>query len=400
VPNEPKIVSVEQSLALEPALWTLNFILLSLANLVLFMSTQMLIPTLPTYLFVVGGNEASVGYVMCAYTLCAMATRPVTGWLVDNYGRRPVLLIGMAMMVGASVLFQFAVNVPMIILIRGLHGLAFGITGTAVGTLLADSLPTARMNEGMGYFGLTTSLSLAIAPTLGFVLVSQFGYSQMFWSVAGLSGLAFVCGLPIKSKYQIEKGPNVIRPGIWESFLEKSAWNASVVMFFLAVVYASVISFVSLYAENLGISRNIGLFFTAVAIMMLISRPIGGRWADAGGTNMVIVIGFLTILAGMTTTGLAKNMAHLLLAGAFIGFGYGFCLPTLQTLAIIKSSPQRRGAATGTFFVAFDVGIGLGTVLWGFVATLTGYHIMFLTTLFPLVISAVTYYYYIFPKVE
>jgi MFS family permease len=101
----------------------------------------------------------------------------------------------------------------------------------------------------------------------------------------------------------------------------------------------------------------------------------------------------------MAITSLAAQLTHLLLAGSFIGFGYGFCLPALQTLAIIKSPPQRRGAATGTFFVAFDVGIGLGTVLWGYVAALTGYHLMFLSTLIPLAVSAITYYYYVYKKI-
>jgi MFS family permease len=162
-------------------------------------------------------------------------------------------------------------------------------------------------------------------------------------------------------------------------------------MFFLAVVYGSVLSFIALYATERGIT-SIGLFFTATAVTMIISRPIAGRWTDRGGTDMVLLIGHLALFTGMAAIGLSHTLLGFLFAGAIVGLGFGFCIPTLQAQSVRYTPAHRRGAATSTFFVAFDLGIGLGTIFWGYVAEATGYQIMYFTTLVPLVLSAAIYY--------
>jgi MFS family permease len=381
-----------QTMAIPVSIWTRNFTLLCLANLVLFMSTQMLFPSLPVYLLKIGGNQSDIGYVMGAYTISSMVIRPFAGWFVDSYGRKKIMILGMVMMLAVSLLYKLAGDVLIMTLIRSLHGMGFGLVSTAIGTIVADSLPTARLSEGMGYFGLTSYLSMALAPLIGFWLVGMYGYPMLFLGVSLLTGLAFGSTLFDRSpKAPIKASAGSSATGIWANLLEKTALSASMVMFFLAVVYGSVLSFISLYAVERGIA-NIGLFFTALALAMLVSRPISGRWADSGGTNRVLVIGHLALFVGMVTTGLSHNIMGFLLAGAFIGLGFGFCLPTLQAIAVRHAPAHRRGAATGTFFAAFDSGIGLGTIIWGYVVAATSYQFMYFTTLLPVVLAGAIYY--------
>lgn len=380
-----------QTVGKPASIWTSNFTLLCLANFVLFMSTQMLFPSLPGYLLKIGGNQMDVGYVMGAYTISAMVMRPFAGWLVDSYGRKIIMIFGMVMMLAASLLYTLAGNVSLMTLIRSLHGLAFGLVSTAISTIVVDSLPIGRLSEGMGYFGLTSSLSMAVAPIIGFWLVGKSGYPLLFLAVSLLTVLAFVSSLLVRNTTAPIRASSSSGTGIWDKLLEKSALLPSGMMFFLAVVYGSVLSYISLYAAERGIA-NIGLFFTAMALAMLVSRPISGRWADRGGINMVLLIGHLALLIGMVITGLSYIIMHFLLAGAFIGLGFGFCLPILQALAVRDAPVHRRGAATGTFFAAFDLGIGLGTILWGYVVATTSYQIMYFTTLLPVVLAGVIYF--------
>lgn len=373
------------------SIWTRNFILLCLANLSLFISIHVLVPTLPVYLLEIGGDQKAVGYVMAAYTIGAMTTRPIAGWLVDRYRRKKILILGMVMMLTVSMLYKFATGVSSIMVIRGLHGLAFGLVSTAIGTMVADSLPTARLGEGMGYFGLTSSLSMSLAPMIGFGLVGKSGYSMLFLMVSILTTLAFCCSLTVQSANVPTRASDNSVTGIWDSLLEQTALRPSGVMFFLAVVYGSVLSFISLYATELGIA-NIGLFFTSMALTMLISRPIAGRWGDNNGTDMVLLIGHIALFTGMAATGLSHTITSLLLAGTAIGLGFGFCMPTLQALAVRHAPAHRRGVATATFFIALDSGIGLGTILWGYVAEAAGYQIMYFTTLIPIALAGAIYY--------
>jgi len=387
-----KFDSVENTRMLtQTTIWTRNFILLCFANIALFMSVQVLLPTLPLYLFKIGGSQQDVGYAMGAYTICAMVMRPIAGWLVDTYGRKKIVTLGMVLMLAISGLYRIATQPLMIIVIRGLHGLAFGIVGTAIGTIVADSLPAARFTEGMGYFGLTSSLSMAVTPIIGFWLADNLGYSVLFLWISVMSLVALLLSLPVKGKKIPINASARSVTDIWINLLEKSSIPASSVMFLLAAVYGSVLSFISLYASESGIN-NLGLFFTAMALSMLISRPLSGRWADRGGTNKVIYIGHIAIFSGSLIISLSHSLGVLMIAGAVFGFGIGFCMPTLQALAVRYVPVDRRGAATGTFFIALDLGIGLGTILWGYVAAASSYQTMYLATLIPIIMAGVLYY--------
>lgn len=375
------------------AIWTKNFCLLCMANLAVFISMQLLLPTLPIYLLKIGGNQRDVGYVMAAFTIAAMMIRPLAGWLVDCYGRKKVLMLGITLMVVVALLYQStaAAAVLPILLIRTLHGIGFGIVSTALGTMVADALPISRLGEGMGYFGLTTSLSMALAPMLGLWLVATYEYHYLFLAVLICTLLAFAGSTLVKNvPNSIPKAPQGASPSFWSNLVEKKALPAAGVMFFLTIIYGAVLSFIALFALEKGID-NIGLFFTTNAVVTLLSRPFAGRWTDTRGPNMVILVSLIALLISLVGIAMSTNILNFALAGAVFGLGFGCCVPTLQALAVLHAPAHRRGAATGTFFAAFDFGIGFGTIVWGFVAAAFGYQIMFLATLLPLVIAGMLY---------
>jgi MFS family permease len=373
------------------SIWTKNFLLLSLANLSLFMSLLLLLPTLPLYLFKIGGTQRDVGYVMGAYTLGAMFMRSIAGWLLDRYGRKQIMLLGLAMMLAVTVLYRLAHDVSSITIIRAFHGLTFGLVGTAIATAAAEGLPTSRLGEGIGYFGLTTTLSLALAPMIGLWLVGTFGYPVLFTAVSVMTMLTLFCSVPVSSVHVRVRAPDSSVGRTLANLLEKTALLPSAVTFFLSFVNGAVMYFIAVYASDLGV-RSIGLFFAASSLIMVISRPIGGRWADHGGTSMVILIGLLFLVTGTAAIGFSHTIVGFLVAGVFNGFGFGFCAPTLQALAVRRAPTNRWGAATGTYYAAFDMGYGLGAIVWGFVAEAIGYQAMYFTTLIPLALAGAMYY--------
>ncbi|MDD2621094.1 MAG: MFS transporter [Syntrophomonadaceae bacterium] len=374
-------------------IWTRNFTLLCLVNFLMFMSTQMLFPNVPLFLIDIGGNAQDVGYVMGAYTISAMLIRPAAGWLVDKYSRNKIMIGGILLMFLTCLLYNLAENVAIMTLIRIVHGMVFGLASTAIATIVVDSLPVTRLNEGMGYFGLTSTLSMAVAPMIGFWLVGHFGYPMLFAAIALLTGLAFLSSWLVRTVAVPVNTSGVASLGFWSNLLEKTALPAAWVMFFLAVVYGALLCYISLYAVERGIS-NVGLFFTATALTMLLTRPIAGRWADKGGTNQVLLVGLLTIAAGMLTTGFSHTIIGFILAGLLNGVGFGACMPVLQARAVMKTPVHRRGAATGTFFALFDLGIGLGTIMWGYVAAASSYQTMYYFTLIPVALAGIVYYRY------
>ncbi|MGE5543382.1 MAG: MFS transporter [Bacillota bacterium] len=372
------------------SIWTRNFILLCLANFSFFISLQQLIPTLPMYLIDIGGNQSDVGYVMGAYTIGAMLMRPIAGWLVDSYGRKKLMITGLILVIAITFFYRIADNVALTAVIRLMHGLCYGLVGTAFGTMVADSLPPSRLGEGMGFFGLTASVSMAMAPMIGFWLLGKYGYHTLFLTVNLLTLLSFFWSLPVQ-EVNINRTPQRSFVGMKSRMFEKSALTATGVGFFLCAVYGTILSFIALFGVERGIV-NMGFFFTAMSIFMILSRPISGRWSDRGGTDRVLLIGHLAVLAGVIIIAVSHSVHGFMTAGMITGVGFGFCFPTLQALAVRNVPAERRGAATGTYFVGVDLGIGLGTIISGFVAKVTGYQLMYLANLIPLALAAMVYY--------
>lgn len=384
----------------EPAtIWTRDFSSLCTANLALFMSAHMITPTLPVYLLHIGGSRRDVGYVMAAYTVGAMVMRPVAGALVDRWGRKKTTVVALLLTVIATTLYRFAGDVPLLTAVRCFHGLAFGMVGTAIGTMVIDILPVGRFSEGIGYFGLTSSFSMAITPMIAFWLIHHYGFPILFLAVVILTMLSLSSSLLVQSRHDhAGDAPEIGLPGpprsILTGLMEKAALPASGVMFFISVVFGAVMSFIALYAAEQGIT-NIGPFFTALALVMLVTRPLSGRWADRGGADKILLAAHLAVFFGLVTVGLSHTMGGFILTGALLGTGFGFFIPTLQALAVRYVPVNRRGAATGTYMISIDLGIGLGTILWGHVAETAGYRAMFFANLIPLALAGLIFYLFI-----
>jgi MFS family permease len=374
------------------SIWTRDFVLLCIANLSFFMSSQAFLPTLPLYLLKIGGTQREVGYVMGVYTLGAMLMRAVSGLLSDRYGRKRIMMMGLVIMLVVSASYLFAGNVPFVTILRVFHGFAFGLAATAISTMAADSLPAARLSEGIGYFGLTSTISMSLSPMIALWLVDVFGYATLFMSVCGSVVVTLLCGLFIHGIH-VPARPRAdgSATAFLSNILEKSAFLPSLLAFFLSLTNSAMIFFIALYAVSLGV-RHIGLFFAASSVCMAISRPLSGRWTDRGGAVKVIFIGLSILAAGVVAVGFSHSIAGFLPAGALAGLGLGFCIPTMQALAIRSTSADRRGSATGTFFAAYDLGLGLGAILWGFVAQVLGYGPMFFFALIPLVFAGSVFY--------
>lgn len=383
---------LEKKITPDP-IWTGSFILIGLANLFLFMNIQLLLPSLPVFILSIGCEQRAIGLVMGAFTIAAMAMRPVAGLLLDRCSRKTVLLAGIAATMAVSTMYHFTSALLLIVLIRLAHGAAYSISTTATGTIVSSLLPTGRLAEGMGYFGITSSISMAVSPLLGLWLVEQAGFNYLFNSSAVLALLALGMGL-LSDTSRAE--PVAGRPPAGKvtidrfALFEKQALPAALVMFFLATVFGAFIFYVSLHAAERGVTK-IGLFFTSLALGMMILRPFAGRWMDRRGANYPVLVGLILTACSALAVSRSFTLAGFAAAGFLYGLSFGFCMPSLQALAVRDVPLQKRGAATGTFFSALDLGIGLGAVIWGLVVEHTGYEVMYLLTLVPVGMAGLAY---------
>lgn len=356
-------------------------------NVLLFVGMQTQLSALPVYLRQLSGSDATVGLCIALGTASALFARPLAGYAADRFGRAPILLIGLILMIAAMFSYSWFPIVWVVILIRSVNGLGWGTATTLSNTVATDIIPERRLGEGMGFFSLSQSVSMALAPAIGLSIMSAFGYRAMtFFAVALLLAACVIASLlkyrPIAPTAEKKR---------FEPF-EKSALRPAIVMIFVGIPLGATLSFSALYGIELGVGNG-ALFLSFFAVSMFVTRPIAGRTIDRFGFHRIMYPGFAAYILSMFLLFATKSLIAFLAVALLQGLAYGMVQNGLQTMSIKNVPPLRRGAANATFFTGFDFGIGVGNLLAGVLSAAFGYANMYLFMMLPLVIGSVLYYY-------
>jgi len=360
---------------LRPAIWTRDFVLTSITSFALFTSFYFLLPTLPDYVDLLGGEESQVGLIIGIFTISALILRPLIGRELDRRGRRGILLGSLAGITLITFLYGAMSSLMGLFLLRVLHGVAWAASTTAASTLVADLAPALRRGEALGYFGMFANGAMAIGPAVGASLARGYGFPVAF-GVAGLIAL-----LSLAPGWALNEPASVprIHGG---ALIHLPALLPSMVMFFLTLTYGSIVSFVPVFVKRIGLGDFAGLYFSVYALFLLFTRPIAGRLYDRLGRRAVITPAVLLVATSLAVLAFTRGVTPLLAAAALNGMGFGSAHPSLMALVVEMAGDRGKGAAMATFTTFFDLGIGLGSILLGIVLQEAGFKVMFLAASF------------------
>jgi MFS family permease len=350
-------------------LWTPNYILLTVGSFFLSLSFYLLIPTLPVFLTeALGAPKSYVGWIIATFTLAALLVRPFAGFAIDTWGRKLFLLISVFLFALLFAVHAYIQVFAGFLLIRFLHGLAWGISTTTNSTLAIDIIPPAKRGAGLGYFGLAMPVAMAFGPLVGLYLMHDGNYSLLFYSGLGIAMVSFILLLLIN--YPVFK-PLPRQQLTLERLIEKKALPISLIMLLLMTAYGGIVSFITIYAIENHVGET-GLFFMVYAIGLALSRVLAGNIFDKKGPRILAPIGSLLVFVGILVLSLLPTTLGFLVSAAFIGIGFGIIFPVFQAMVNNMVVPNRRGAANSSLFTALDLGIGLGAVLTGYFSDLFG----------------------------
>lgn len=367
-------------------LWTPPLVGIALINLILFFGFQMIMPTIPVFLRSLGVGDGGIGWFNGAFTIAALIARPITGVALDRFGRRWIFLGGLLLFFLCTFSYGVFSIVWMLLIVRFFHGIAWGVSSTGANTIASEVIPRARFAEGMGYFTLAGNLSMAAAPAIGFSILASRSYTSVANVAAGLAAMALLIALFLRYR---ESGQ--ITPARKRRFYEPSSIRPAIVIFFVTLTYGGVTSFIALAALQQGV-EGIGIFFTVMALSMLISVPFFARLVDRRGAGVVLLPALLLQGAGLLILSNSTQLWHFLLTALVYGSGFGASMASMQALSLIHAASENLGIANSTFFLGFDSGIGAGSIIFGMVAGLFGYSRMYLFALLPLLIALLFYF--------
>lgn len=334
--------------------------------------------TLPIYtLEDLDGNKTQVGLIVTLFLIAAVIIRPFTGKLLDAFGKREMLYFSLGLYLAANLGYLIVGHFTTLLFLRAIHGIGFGIATIALGTIVADIIPKERRGEGMGYYSLFMNLAMVVGPFLGLTMIQFTSFNILFLVTSLFSLCAFISALVPKLPQKTTKAHVKTRLKLDDLF-ERKVLSITIMAGLLSFTYASLLSFLSLYAIELQMEKTASFFFVAYAVLLILSRPFTGRWFDQYGENVILYPAIFIYGLGMLLLSQTTHSFTFLLAGGLIGLGYGTIVPSIQTMAINNVAPHRRGIATGTFFTFLDTGIGTGSFILGIVAQLSGLRHLYL----------------------
>ncbi|WP_018756152.1 MFS transporter [Paenibacillus terrigena] len=363
-------------------LWTKDFILITVSNLFVYLNLQMITPALPAYVsqkFNV--SSLMISFVISMFALSAIATRMYAGVAVSRMRRVPLVIAGLLIFLLSTMTYYGVGAIALIILVRIVYGVGFGIISTTYGTVVSEIVPKRRIGEGMGYFGLSTSLSMSIAPVIGLWLLTDYGFGTLIVVASILIAIVIPITFTIQMNRQ-EKTSHTVKKPMKIKFMDRDALLPCVLTILLSITYGGLITFITMLGKENHIP-NVGWFFLFNALAVLLVRPISGKIYDSRGHGVVLPIGCFMVIISMLFLSYTTSLPMLIVSALCYGVGYGALQPSLQAWAIQRAKPENRGVANGAFYNSIDFGIALGSMTLGIVALKTSYAMMFrLSSLF------------------
>lgn len=340
------------------------------AGTFMFTAFYMLLPTLPIYITTnLRLDGRNTGLILAIFTIAALAIRPFTGFLLDKFGRKIFFICGYAIFGLLFGSYPLASVLIAMLLVRFLHGIAWGVATTASSTLIVDIIPPHRRGEGIGLYGLSMTIPMALGPLLGLKMSEYFGYKELFIGAMILTIIGFVITLSINyPKRTVSENLHFN----WKNLFEKTSIPVTLNLLLINIAYGGLVAFVSLYAIETHIG-NTASFFIIFAIGVTVSRIYGGRIFDRKGPYLIAISGIVLLTLGYLLLGLTKSFEVFLLSGILTGLGSGVLFPAFQAMVNNLVPEKRRGAANSTLFTGLDLGIGIGMLLCGYMGQKIGY---------------------------
>lgn len=345
-------------------LWSFGFIT--------FLAAFQLLPTIPLRIIELGGTKSEAGWFLAIYTYASAVSAPITGALADHLGRRRLLLAASASFIVFSLLYAIVIPLPLLLAVGCIHGAIWSAILSSSAALITDMVPDSRRTTGIAYWGMASTSAVAIAPWLG-IVVYRYGWWILCVEMAALSVVMVILALRVEGKDAVVTGP---MPPL-RSSIDPRVFALATTLFAASFGYGGVTSFAALLSRERAIHPE-SLFFTVFAITILVTRLFTAPIGDRLGPRALLYPSLAAIPVSLVMLAFASTRGELIASAIVFGASFGSAYPAFASYILSKTDPVRRGSTFGSIILAFDTGIGTGSLVLGVVAERASFRMAFL----------------------
>ena len=369
-------------------LWTRDFILGAGINFAIMTNYYCLMVVVADYAMKRYGSPASVaGLAASIFIIGALVSRVVSGSIMDRVGRKKLLLVVSTLEVVFSALYLARLELGILFILRFCHGFCYGAGSTTVGTIVTSVVPNSRKGEGIGYYMLSITVGAAIGPFLGMLLTQIASYEALFCAAIFIAVGNLIAVMLLKEPPSRRSNSHAVaiakaafvrkhKPSV-KDFLEFSIMPLSAVCAVLYFCYSSLLTFLTPFSEESGLTSTSSFFFVVYAIATFVTRPFTGKIFDTKGDKYVMLPSFAAFIIGMALLSGVHHPLAMLIAAILLGFGVGTIQSSALTLCVRMAPDDRLALANSTFYMFLDSGVGIGPLVLGCIEPYLGYRGLF-----------------------
>lgn len=360
-------------------LFTGSFLLLLTCSLLL-MTGMGVFYLFPLFVLEIGGNKADIGILMGAMSLAAVCWRPWVSGLVDRIGRKRGMVTASLLLIMVSIIHLFFngpidQTFPFLLILRLIFGAGMALSFVSGLSMAADLAPESRLTEGIGYFGITPLLGIALGPVVGEGLIHMWGFNAIFFGALAIFMAAFLTLLPMRDQFIRTLTPGSAVGDFFKVLQIPLVWRMTVICVCFGMAFAAHSSFVAPFAQKNALS--VSAYFASYSAAAIFSRISGGYLANRFSEIRVMPaalvmagVGFFSLIGVSTTAGLMRT-------GLLAGMGHGLLFPSLISVTLYPISADKRGKVNGALTGGFDGGVFIGALVMGQLGELFGFSIIF-----------------------
>lgn len=361
----------------QPALWSMQYLILLAAGVLSTTALFMSVPVLPKYMIGFGASYGITGVLSGIGPLISLVARPFSGIAADRCHKKR-LFMASAVLTGLTILgYAMSQDIPALSVLRVLNGIAFAVCGTTVFAMASLMIPSSRMGEGVGYISLAQILASAVGPSLGLAVCERFGYEKCFQIICCVSAASALLVLPIRCEYKKPREHVTLQTLRIRDLLAVDVMPLSLLGGPFSLGNALVMTFIAMLGSERGI-QNVGMYFVINAVALILVRPLAGKLYDRRGLTLILLPSFLFDAAALACIALSRSFGAIAAAAVLRAVGQGAGQPSIQAECIRILGRERSGVATSTYYIGNDVFQGFGSMVGGAVLAAFGYSALYL----------------------